>query len=62
MNKQTTQPKPNAFHWREIPSQINWQSKSQRQILQDATRVNAEATSCTFVPPERSQKIRKSTI
>ena len=43
-----TQTKNNlsAFHWSAQPSQINWKDgKSVRQVLLDATRVNAQSYS-----------------
>lgn len=51
-----------AFHWREQPTQINWRGKTVRQIQLDATRSNREAALCTFVPPEKAQRMRKASI
>lgn len=56
-------PITNPFDWRNQPAAIDWKNpKTQRQMLLDATRVNREATVCTFVPPERAQKIRRANI
>ena len=44
------------------PSTIKLRQKSKKQMAKDATRKNAEAPLCAFVPPERAQKIRKTAI
>lgn len=49
--KQHKNSAPNAFHWREVPAQIDWRQQTYRAARLDPRRVNPPSYICRdYIP------------